>query len=259
MLNQTTSIDFMPSPIQTLSSRGRARSVAAMPEERLPFTVKLVGNEDDLKKAVQIRHSAYARHMPSVAETLKVPESIDREAGVVVLLAESKLDGSPLGTMRIQTNRYKPLALEQSIDLPDWLTSCSLAHVSRLGIEQGSIGRLVKLTLFKGLFNYWEQNDIEWAVVAARSPLDRMYMQLMFQDVFPGQGFIPLPHMNNVPHRVMAFEVGTARARWTEANHPLLKFLIHTSHPDIDVRSVEDDIYLPTYAKKGRIAARLSL
>ena len=29
---------------------------------------------------------------------------------MAVLLAESKLDGSPLGTMRIQTNRFQPLA-----------------------------------------------------------------------------------------------------------------------------------------------------
>ena len=89
--------------------------------EILPFTVKLVRNRAELNKAVSIRHSAYARHIPAFAESLRTPESADSEPGVVVLLAESKLDGSSMGTMRIQTNEFKPLRLEQSVALPDWL------------------------------------------------------------------------------------------------------------------------------------------
>lgn len=206
-------------------------------EERLPFTVRLVRNEEDLRKAVQIRQAAYARHMPNVAEKLGAPEAIDLQDGVAVLLAESKVDGTPLGTARIQTNQYRPLALETAIELPAWLQGKRLAHVSRLGVVQGGIGRLVKLMLFKGLFKYWEQNGIDWAVVAARTPLDRMYEQLLFHDVFPGQGFTPLPHMDNIPHRVMAFEVSSAYVRWAGAQHPLMNFIFHTRHPDLDVRA----------------------
>jgi hypothetical protein len=206
-----------------------------MTEERLPFTVRLVRNEADLRKAVQIRQQAYARHMPEVAQGLGAPEAVDTQDGVVILLAESKVDGSPLGTARIQTNQFETLALEKSVVLPEWLLGKSLAHVSRLGIVQGQAGRLVKLMLFKGLFKYWEQNGIDWAVVAARTPLDRMYQQLLFKDVFPGQGFTPLAHMNNVPHRVMAFEVATAYARWRQAGHPLTQFIFFTHHPDLDV------------------------
>lgn len=244
MFNHATSAVFEPRRIATLASDAQTTTRPEMPEELLPFTVKLVRNDNDLRKAVQIRHSAYARHMPEVAEKLKAPEAADMEKGAAILLAESKLDGTPLGTARIQTNQYKPLALEQSIELPDWLKGHTLAHVSRLGIDRGGIGRLVKLMLFKGLFNYWEQNDIEWAIVAARTPLDRMYLQLLFQDVFPGQGFTPLPHMNNIPHRVMAFEVGTARARWAKANHPMQNFLVFTRHPDLDLSSGKQDHFL---------------
>ena len=205
-------------------------------EERLPFTVRLVRTEEDLRKAVQVRQSAYARHMPAVADKLAVPEAVDTQEGVAVLLAESKVDGSPLGTARIQTNQFQTLALEKSVALPQWLQGKSLAHVSRLGVVQGGVGRLVKLMLFKGLFKYWEQNGIDWAVVAARPPLDRMYEQLLFSDVFPGQGYTPLPHMDNVPHRVMAFEVATANQRWTNAQHPLRNFMVYTHHPDLNVR-----------------------
>lgn len=204
-------------------------------QERLPFTVRLVQTPEDLHKAVEIRRQAYARHMPDVAEKLREPEDVDTQPGVAVLLAESKLDGSPLGTARIQTNRHAALALQTSVDLPRWLDGKALAHVSRLGVVQGGMGRLVKLMLFKGLFRYWEKERIDWAVVAARPPLDRMYEQLLFQDVFPDQGFVPLPHMNNIAHRVMAFEVATAFRRWSQAGHPLTKFIFFTTHPDLDL------------------------
>jgi hypothetical protein len=244
-----------PSRIQTLNTL-QGGGEASMPQERLPFTVKLVRDHADLSKAVHIRHAAYARHMPGVAATLTEPEPVDTDAGVAILLAESKLDGSPLGTARIQTNQHKPLALEQSVELPDWLQGQSLAHISRLGIAQGVVGRLVKLMLFKGLFQYWEQNEIDWAVVAARTPLDRMYVQLLFQDVFPGQGYTPLPHMNNTPHRVMAFEVATARKRWAQANHPLTQFICHTDHPDLDISQRQGQAYTPPYAVNQAGAAR---
>jgi len=203
--------------------------------ERLPFTVSIVRSDEQLDKAVTIRHSAYARHVPDFAERLKVPEPCDYEEDSVILLAESKLDGSPLGTMRIQTNRYSPLALEQSVELPDWLQGCSLAGASRLGLALGRMGRVVKAMLFKAYFRYCEQNGINWMVIAARAPLDRHYEALLFRDVFPEQGFIPLRHASNIPHRVMAFEVDNAEVRWSAAHHPLFDYVYRTHHPDLDL------------------------
>lgn len=222
MIQQVTPPDSRPTP-------------STMTQESLPFTVRLVRNEDDLNKAVQIRHSAYARHMPKVAQTLIFPEKSDTQDGVVVLLAESKLDGSPLGSVRIQTNRYRPLSLEKSIQLPAWLKDQSLAQVSRFGIVNGTIGRMVKMVLVKGCLQYSERSGINWNVIAARAPLDRAYRQLTYQDIFPDMGYIPLAHMDNVPHRIMGFEVETCTTRLTQLNHPLLNFFCHTHHIDLDV------------------------
>ncbi len=204
-------------------------------EELLPFTVSLVRNQDALSKAVRIRHAAYARHVPALAATLARPESTDTENGVVVLLAESKLDGSPLGTMRIQTNCFAPLSVEQSIDLPRWLRERPLAEATRLGVTDGHIGRIVKTVLFKAFYQYCLHTGIEWMVIAGRSPIDRQYERLLFDDVYPDLGYIPLRHANNMPHRIMSFEVATARERWSRANHPLLGFMCETQHPDIDI------------------------
>jgi hypothetical protein len=207
----------------------------AMPAERLPFTIRRVETEDGLKKAVGIRHAAYARHVPEFARSLSVPEACDYADDAVVLLAESKLDGSALGTARIQTNCHGPLHIEESIELPDWLQGRRLAEVTRLGVSEGRIGHVVKIALMKAFFQFWEQSGTEYAIATGRAPIDRQYEQLMFSDVFEAGKMIPLSHVGNIPHRVMAFEIATAEARWTAAKHPLLKFVRQTYHPDIQV------------------------
>ena len=245
--------------ISNVLTKGKTFDEAGMVEERLPFTVKIVRSEETLRKAVFIRHAAYGRHVPALAELLKAPEANDHDEGSVVLLAESKLDGSPLGTMRIQTNRYRKLSIEQSADLPDWLQDKSLAEATRLGIALGRIGRIVKTVLFKAYFQYCWAENIDWMVIGARTPLDRHYEALLFQDVFPGQ-LIPLRHAGNIPHRILAFELETAKDRWTEANHPLLGFMCNTHHADIDV-SVDDGPFLgemvPTTRSSNTIRAML--
>ena len=203
--------------------------------ERLPFTIKVVQGESDLSKAIRIRHAAYARHLPELGAALKTPEEMDYDRDVAVLLAESKLDGTPLGTARIQTNASRPLCVESSIVLPAHMQGRRLAEVTRLGVESGRVGRLVKIALVKASFMYCERHGIEWAIAAGRTPIDQQYESLLFSDVYPDQGFVPLQHAGNIPHRVMAFEIATGHARWEAAKHPLLSFFSHTRHPDISV------------------------
>ena len=203
--------------------------------ERLPFTIKRVVTEQDLMKAVQVRHAAYARHVPEFAKSLVLPESTDFDPDCVILLAESKLDGSALGSTRIQTNTEQALHVEASLELPLWLQTGTLAEVTRLGVGEGRIGRLVKIALIKACFEYCEHNGVEWAVVTGRAPIDRQYEQLLFTDVFADKQPVPLRHVGNIPHRVMAFEIATGEQRWAAAKHPLLNFFRHTYHPDIDL------------------------
>ncbi|MGE3376549.1 MAG: hypothetical protein AB7O37_23725 [Vicinamibacteria bacterium] len=206
-----------------------------MPVQRLPFTVRAVRHERELRKAVDVRQRAYGRHVPELGALLREPEPQDRDAGNVVLLAESRLDGAPLGTLRIQTNRHRPLALEGSVELPAWLAGASLAEATRLGVAEGRVGRMVKTMLFKALYLHCLAEDIDWMVIGARAPLDRMYAGLLFEDVFPGRGYVPLKHAGNLPHRILGFELASAEARWSAARHPLLELFVGTRHPDIEV------------------------
>lgn len=219
----------------TLTASGAKSESSSYPVENLPFTVRIAQDDATLHKAVHIRQSAYGRHVPDLAKRLGEPEVADLDPGSVVLLAESKLDGMPIGTMRIQTNLYGRLGVEQSVTLPAWLQSQRLAEATRLGVSHGAIGRLVKTVLFKAYFQYCQQENIDWMVITARHPLDRQYMALLFQDVFPEKGFIPMLHVGNIPHRVLAFEISTAEKRWQAANHPLFNFIVRTHHPDIQL------------------------
>ena len=206
-------------------------------EGRLPFTVRVVRTEEQLVKAVRIRQAAYARHMEALAAQLHTPEAADRDADVLVLLAESKLDGSPLGTMRIQTNNHRPLVLEQSVQLPSWLHGKNLVEATRLGVDTGHVGSVVKIALFKAFFLYCVEAGIDWMVITARPPLDRQYDALSFQDLFPGQ-LIAMRHVGDIPHRVMALDVDALQQRWAETKHRLYHFFFNTRHADIDLSDV---------------------
>lgn len=222
--------------------QSRISAGAPLVEEHATFSVRIASTEHDLWKAVHVRHAAYARHLPELAARLCAPEPHDYEETSVVLLAEAKLDGAPLGTMRIQTNRAHRLVIEQSLALPTWLQGLNLAEATRLGVSQGRTGRVVKMMLFKAFFHYCLGAGVEWMVIGARPPLDRQYDALLFRDIVPGGGVVPLRHAGNLPHRVMAFEIGTAERRWAEAEHPLYDFFCRTFHPDIDVREAHRDL-----------------
>lgn len=205
------------------------------PEEALPFTVRIVATEEELEKAVQIRQAAYGRHVPELAAKMGAPEELDFDPGTVVIVAESKLDGAPVGTMRIQTNAYRPLALEQSVVLPAPLNACRLAEATRLGISNDRLGRVVKAFLFKAFYAHCVNEGVDWMVIAGRSPLDQQYEALLFGDVFPGAGFIPMQHAANIPHRVMSLKVSEVEAKWRAANHRLYKLFFETTHPDLQL------------------------
>lgn len=212
--------------------------------ERLPFSIRFAKNEEDIQKVVSIRHSAYARHVPSMAERLKEPESKDFEAGVSVLLAESKIDGRPLGTMRLQTNEFRPLALEDSVTLPDRFKGLALVEGTRLGVTQEKVGRVVTTLLIKACYMHCLNTGLDWVIVTARSPMDRRYEALLMEDVFPERGYIPMCHVDDIPHRVMALNVAKARERWIAAEHPLYDLFDCTNHPDIDIGHA---IHLPQF------------
>lgn len=218
----------VPAPLADAKVQRHAR------REWLPFRVRVASGEADLLRVARLRHDAYARHLPpALTQGLLQIDPLDREPGVAVLMAESKADGELLGTLRIQTNRHRPLVLEQSYALPAEMAQAPCAEVTRLAVAQQAESRLVKTVLLKAAYLWCERQGVRYVLVTARSPLDRQYARLMFRDVDPAQGFVPLAHVFGLPHRVMYCDIG--RARHDGAGHPLYPFWFETDHPDIDL------------------------
>jgi hypothetical protein len=217
-------------------SANRAIVTRAVPQirEQFPFTISLAQDEARLQKAVAIRAAAYGRHIPELAVKFADIDTLDRSPGVTVLVAESKQDGAPLGSIRIQTNQHHPLLIEQAVDVPKEQGQV-LAELTRLSVCQESIGRIVKLALFRATFQYCVQYGIDRLVIGAREPLDRQYRGLLFEELFAGQGAIPLAYANNIPHHILYLDIASAPRRWEEANHPMHGFLTAAAHPDIDL------------------------
>ncbi len=225
------------SPSATLHrSANRAIVTRSVPQvrEQFPFTISLAEDEERLQKAVAIRAAAYGRHIPELAIKFADADALDRSPGVAVLVAVSKEDGAALGSIRIQTNAYRPLLIEQAVDLPKQPGQV-LAELTRLSVCQQAVGRIVKLALFRATFQYCVRYGIDRLVIGAREPLDRQYRGLLFEELYAGQGAIPLAYANNIPHHILYLDIPSAPRRWEEAKHPMHGFLTSPFHPDIDL------------------------
>jgi hypothetical protein len=226
--------ELLPFPerfVGTFEDDGRVR----LTTERLAFEVRAVATQDEMFKVVAVRYEAYSRHLPELGRRLTAPEPADTEPGNTVLLAENRLDGTALATMRVQINDFGPLTLERSLELPAWLQGQRLAEATRLAVADGVRGRYVSFVMFKAFWQFCLEREVEWMVVCARPPLDRIYLSLLFEDVIPGGALVPLKHAANVPHRALAFNVRTSEARWRSARHSMYPFMALTLHPDIRV------------------------
>jgi len=211
-----------------------ARRSAALRTEHLPFRVRLAQSPADLARAIGVRHAAYARHLPpALCEAMRQPEPLDLEGRSLILLAESRADGSALGTLRIQMNTRQPLLLESAVALPDWMQGRRLAEATRLAVTASVTGQLVKTTLVKAAYELCLARGVDFMVIAARSPADRLYERLLFRDVFPDGRRVPLEYAFQLPHRVLFSDIQMAKNQWEAAQHPLLEFMAYTRHPDI--------------------------
>jgi hypothetical protein len=210
---------------------------ADAPRERLPFRVK-IATEDELIAVARLRAAAYGRHLPALATRLLQPEEADFELGNEVFVAVSKLDGSMLGTIRTHSNLFRPLPLEESIDLPAHFQGRRLIEATRLSVLGNLRASLVRNALFKTFFTYCLSQKADWMLAAGRRPVDRLYDTMLWRDVDGVGNLYPMAHAAGVPHRVMFMAPAEAEPTWRAADHPLFRFAFQTVHPDLDFTGV---------------------
>jgi len=202
--------------------------------ETLAFRVRLARTPADVLKAVGVRASAYGRHVPAVGEALRQPEPDDARDDVLIVIAEAKLDGSVLGSMRLQPNFHRPLRIEGEAELPGRFRAKRLVEFMRLTVTNGTAGRLVMPAIAKAAYEICHRARIDYAFVAGRHPVSLMYRAMQFDDVLDG-ATVALSYAAGVPHHIYCLPIDEADARWRSAGHSLYPFMAHTEHPDIAI------------------------
>ncbi|MBL9076320.1 MAG: hypothetical protein JNL08_02380 [Planctomycetes bacterium] len=200
---------------------------------RLPCCVRVAAGAEDLQDVAGLRARAYGRRVPRLAAQLQQLEPIDLLPGSTVLLARSRADGRPLGTVRLQHRAAAPLALEGSVALPAPLCALRVAEVGRLCIDRAAPPG-VRMALFKAVWRLAGAAAFDWLVVVARGAMVRVYERLGYRDLLGPAHEVPMRHIADLPHRLLGLDVGRAAAE-LDREHRLYEFLVATCHPDIQV------------------------
>ena len=221
-------------PATTLLRPTRPYSVSVEKRELLPFRVRLAETAQDIEKGVEIRAAAYARHIPGLGNALRKPEPDDLRPDALLLIAESKLDGVAVGSIRLQPNFNRPLTIESALTLPETHQGRRLAEARRLGVENGASGRMVMVALVKAAYEICHACDIDFALVGGRRSVAIMYRTMLFDDILNGET-VSLPWAGDLPHNIFSMPIRDADRRWLTMGHSLYDFMARTEHPDIRI------------------------
>lgn len=207
---------------------------AAVDTQVLPFSVFVAQTSDELDELVRVRAAAYLRHNAPAASRLSRSEEQDRNNDAILLVARSKLTGSVVGSVRVQTRLRKPLSVESALTLPDEMLERSPVELMRGNVLNGVGGKMVSAALAKGSYQVCKALKFSHIIVTCREPVDLMYRAYQFDDLLNG-AMVDLPYSPGVKHKVLTLNVQEAEQRWKTNNPPLLNFMVGTNHPDIAI------------------------
>ena len=208
-----------------------------MPSESLSFTLNPVETYEDLMRACSVRSEAYGHKVPAYRESMARPDAVDASPWTAIFLCEDKATGRAVGTMRIQstTRGHTKLEIEKYVIPPPELELHGRAEITRLASVIGA-DPFVRLALWKAGYLYCMATQARWLLMGVRKPsLLRAYEKMGAKDIFDDRHSVPLGHAGNLPHRVLALDIGSCDQNWRENNHPMLNFMVGTVHPDITV------------------------
>lgn len=234
----------------------KTQNPSNLKEEILPFRVIVATTAEELQLAADTRRLSYGKHMPDFAEKLAFPDADDASPDFTSLLAISKLDGSCLGTVRVQIvdSSSGQLKLEESFALPSALKLGMLAEISRLAIPSNSNSLSVRLMLIKAAYWYCRLNRVTTAFLCARNPVDKQYRRFDLNDLTHGGKYVSMRHIGGVPHRIFWFNVCEIESQWLEKSNPLYELYVMRNHSDLmnDIQKkvlvIEDEKVTTKYA-----------
>ena len=161
------------------------------------------------------------------------PDPVDAAPNTTVYLCEDKLSGEPVGTMRIQSTADGGTSGNREVRRhsqgPEALwPGRDLALSAVLDADP-----FVRLALWKAGYLHCMATRVRWLMLGVRKPgLLKAYEEMGAEDITDPA---PLPYAGNLPHRILGLDVLSAESKWRDKNHPLLQFMVFTTHPDIQM------------------------
>ncbi len=201
--------------------------------ELLPFRIEVARTDDDFRQACRARAIAYSKHLPEFGAAMQNPDIDDQSDNCTVLIAMSKLDGSCLGTVRIQTTDTGLLRLEDSFQLPKALKQGKVAEISRLAIPARANSLALRLMLIKAAYWHCRFQQVARIFFCVRYPVDRQYKRFDLEDVLPAGEFVPMKHIGMIAHKVLWFDSLDIEHKWIQTGNPLHQVYFLTQHPDL--------------------------
>jgi len=171
--------------------------------------------------------------MPSLGQSLQMPEAEDLKSDVLVLLAERKLDAQPLGSLRLQSNFTRPLRLQGEAPPLATLANMRLVESTRLGVDLGATSKIVTAALIKAAYEILHATSIDYNVTGGRRSMAQVFRSLQYDELEGGP--FPISFGNNIPHWIFVMPVREFEARLRAAGHWYFGFMAKTEHPDIDI------------------------
>jgi hypothetical protein len=225
---------------------GFARPVREMPEiawaapghdAASPYTIRIVRKPDQLQSAIDVRYQAYSEKLQALASKVRQPGPLDFEHGPVVLLAENRLTGEPVGTLRLNTGPSF-LDLLRDMALPANIVKERTAFVSRMAVTGPVQERqLVRNLMQKAVFQLCIAKQLNRILLLAVEPRERLFYRCGFSDVFPdGESRHPA-FLDGFPIKALYADTYSMERLWRGEKHPLYEFLFRTFHPEIEVFS----------------------
>jgi len=232
--SQAQEID-VPHALRADPQGSKSRPIA----QDLPITVSIVRTPEQLQRVCDLRASAYGARNSQFGALLTKPEKADLEPGNVILIAESKMTGEVLGTMRIHTNLYGVVPMETVVDIPVEMRGQLLSEACRFCIKPGADSSCVRLALFKAIYLYCYANQVQYILCVAKKPLNKVYKGLGFKPLNGGgeEQWERVSYVGNIEHSMLALDILKVDAIWQEKSHHLYGFIRRTYHPDIKIFS----------------------
>lgn len=165
---------------------------------------------------------------------MRLAERDDARPDVLSIFAERKIDGQPLGSVRLQSNMTEPLRIEGETALPVAYDGLRLVEFMRLGVENGIAGRMVSSALVKAGFEICHACGIDYILAAGRRSVALIYQSMGFDDVLAGRTVL-LSYASHLPHGIFSIPVSDVDRRLPAKNPGLYRFMAQTHHPDIDI------------------------